>query len=157
MRSLRYSVAVFGLMAVVAPGSMAADYSPKDLLKFRPTQTGVDYDTPTDAAAIEACKVELVTDVQKRTVGYACGTVKGNSSAGSLSPTAASTSTSGAITRMASRCIAKTIWTAIARSMNAAGSIAGGLGSPDPKRQDRRLEAALGRRGVQGAGSGLCR
>ncbi|MGD0045346.1 MAG: thiol-disulfide isomerase, partial [Isosphaeraceae bacterium] len=41
------------------------------LLKFRPTQTGVDYDTPTDAAAIEACKVELVTDAQKRTVGYA--------------------------------------------------------------------------------------
>ena len=71
MRSLRYSVAVFGLMAVAAPWSMAADYSPKDLLKFRPTQTGVDYDTPTDAAAIEACKVELVTDGQKRTVGYA--------------------------------------------------------------------------------------
>src|SRR5512135_2023457 len=70
MRSLRYSVAVFGLMAVAAPWSMAADYSPKDLLKFRPTQTGVDCDTPTDAAAIEACKVELVTDGQKRTVGY---------------------------------------------------------------------------------------
>ena len=50
---------------------MAADYSPKDLLKFRPTQTGVDYDTPADAAAIDACKVELVTDGQKRTVGYA--------------------------------------------------------------------------------------
>ena len=50
---------------------MAADYSPKDLLKFRPTQTGVDYDTPADAAAIDACKVELVTDAQKRTVGYA--------------------------------------------------------------------------------------
>ena len=59
MRSLRYSVAVFGLMAVAVPWSMAADYSPKDLLKFRPTQTGVDCDTPTDAAAIEACKVEL--------------------------------------------------------------------------------------------------
>jgi peroxiredoxin/TolA-binding protein len=41
------------------------------LLKFRPTQPGVDYDTPTDAAAIDACKVELVTDGQKRTVGYA--------------------------------------------------------------------------------------
>jgi len=71
MRSPQYSVAVFGLLAVAAPWSMAADYSPKDLLKFRPTQTGVDYDTPTDAAAIEACKVELVTDAQKRTVGYA--------------------------------------------------------------------------------------
>ena len=71
MRSLRYSVAVFGLIALVAPRSMAADYSPKDLLKFRPTQPGVDYDTPADAAAVDACKVELVTDGQKRTVGYA--------------------------------------------------------------------------------------
>ncbi len=71
MRSLRYSVAVFGMLAVTAPWSMAAEYSPKDLLKFRPTQTGVDYDTPADAAAMEACKVELVTDAQKRTVGYA--------------------------------------------------------------------------------------
>jgi len=71
MRSLRFSVAVFGVMAVAAPWGMAADYSPRDLLKFRPTQTGVDHDTPTDAAAIEACKVELVTDAQKRTVGYA--------------------------------------------------------------------------------------
>jgi peroxiredoxin len=71
MRSLRYSVAVFGLLVVVAPGSMAADYSPKDLLKFRPTQPGVDYDTPAGQAAIDACKVELVTDGQKHTVGYA--------------------------------------------------------------------------------------
>ncbi len=71
MRSLRYSVAVFGLIALVAPRSMAADYSPRDLLKFRPTQPGVDYDTPADAAAVDACKVELVTDGQKRTVGYA--------------------------------------------------------------------------------------
>jgi peroxiredoxin len=71
MRSVRYSMAVFGLLVVVAPGSMAADYSPKDLLKFRPTQPGVDYDTPADQAAIDACKVELVTDGQKHTVGYA--------------------------------------------------------------------------------------
>ena len=71
MRSLRFSVIGFGLLAVVAPWCKAADYSPKDLLKFRPTQAGVDYDTPADAAAIDACKVELVTDGQKRTVGYA--------------------------------------------------------------------------------------
>jgi peroxiredoxin len=64
-------VAVFWLMGVVVASGMAAEYSPKDLLKFRPTQTGVDYDTPADAAAIDACKVELVTDAQKRTVGYA--------------------------------------------------------------------------------------
>ncbi|MGC8644179.1 MAG: redoxin domain-containing protein, partial [Isosphaeraceae bacterium] len=49
----------------------AADYAPKDLLKFRPTQPGVDCDTPADQAAVSACKVEMVTDGQKRTVGYA--------------------------------------------------------------------------------------
>src|SRR5690242_14757552 len=71
MRSLRYSVAVCWLVGWITTAGMAADYSPKDLLKFRPTQSGVDYDTPADAAAIDACKVELVTDGQKRTVGYA--------------------------------------------------------------------------------------
>jgi peroxiredoxin len=71
MRSLRYSVAVLAIVAAAGGLSKAADYSPKDLLKFRPTQPGVDYDTPADAAAIDACKVELVTDGQKRTVGYA--------------------------------------------------------------------------------------
>ena len=64
-------MAVAGLLAAAAPWSMAGDYSPKDLLKFRPTQPGVDYDTPTDQAAVDACKVELVTDGQKRTIGYA--------------------------------------------------------------------------------------
>jgi peroxiredoxin len=53
-----------------ASGGLAADYTPKDLLKFRPTQPGVDYDIPTDPAAIDACKVENVTDGQK-TIGYA--------------------------------------------------------------------------------------
>src|SRR3954462_11624982 len=71
MRSLRYSVAVCWLFGWITTASMAADYSPRDLLKVRPTQSGVDYDTPADAAAIDACKVELVTDGQKRTVGYA--------------------------------------------------------------------------------------
>ena len=71
MRSLRYSVAVFGLLAAIAPGSRAAEYAPKDLLRFRPTQPGVECDNPADQAAIDACKVEMVTDGQKRTVGYA--------------------------------------------------------------------------------------
>jgi thiol-disulfide isomerase/thioredoxin len=71
MRSLWYSVTVLGVLALVVPSSRAADYSPRDLLKFRPTQPSVDYDTPADAAAIDACKVELVIDGQKRTVGYA--------------------------------------------------------------------------------------
>ncbi|QEH37508.1 Thiol-disulfide oxidoreductase ResA [Aquisphaera giovannonii] len=70
MRSLRCSVAVLGLLVGVTPWCHAA-YGPKDLLKFRPTQPGVDYDVPADQAAIDACKVEMVTDGQKRTVGYA--------------------------------------------------------------------------------------
>src|SRR5262245_8273985 len=70
MRSLRYSLAVPLLLGAASWG-MAAEYTPKDLLKFRPTQPGVDYETPTDVAALDACKVELVTDAQKRTVGYA--------------------------------------------------------------------------------------
>lgn len=71
MRSLRYSLAVGWMFGWMATAGMAADHSPKDLLKFRPTQSGVDYDIPADAAAVEACKVELVTDSQKRTIGYA--------------------------------------------------------------------------------------
>src|SRR5690606_22412704 len=58
-------------LGAAAPGLQAADYTPKDLLKFRPTRSGVDYDNPVDQAAIDACKVEIVTDAQKRTVGYA--------------------------------------------------------------------------------------
>ncbi|WP_165233541.1 redoxin domain-containing protein [Aquisphaera insulae] len=71
MRSLRCSVAVLGLLVCVAPSSRAAGPGPKDLLKFRPMQAGVDYDIPADQAAIDACKVEMVTDGQKRNIGYA--------------------------------------------------------------------------------------
>lgn len=71
MRSPRCSVVFFGLLAVLASSSRAAEYAPKDLLRFRPTQPGVDCDNPADQAAIDACKVEMVTDAQKRTVGYA--------------------------------------------------------------------------------------
>lgn len=73
MRRLGFAVALLGGLGLGAatPGLQAADYTPKDLLKFRPTRSGVDYDNPVDQAAVDACKVEIVTDAQKRTVGYA--------------------------------------------------------------------------------------
>jgi thiol-disulfide isomerase/thioredoxin len=40
------------------------------LLEYRPTLPGVDYDTPADQKAVEACRVELVV-VQNRSIGYA--------------------------------------------------------------------------------------
>jgi thiol-disulfide isomerase/thioredoxin len=44
----------------------------KDLLNLQPSQKkGVEYETPTDAAAIGACKVETVHNAQKRPIGYA--------------------------------------------------------------------------------------
>ncbi len=71
MRRLGFAVALLVWLGAGATASWAADYTPKDLLKFRPTRTGVEYDNPADQAAIDACKVEIVTDAQKRTVGYA--------------------------------------------------------------------------------------
>jgi len=73
MRRLGFAVALLGGLGLgaTAPGALAADYSPSDLLKFRPTRSGVDYDNPVDQAAIDACKVEIVKDAQDRTVGYA--------------------------------------------------------------------------------------
>jgi thiol-disulfide isomerase/thioredoxin len=45
-------------------------YAPADLLAVQPALPGVEYDTPTDPKAIDACKVEMVS-VQNRPVGYA--------------------------------------------------------------------------------------
>jgi thiol-disulfide isomerase/thioredoxin len=62
------------------PFAAGADYTPRDLLdraKFKPTQPGVEYDTPTDPAAIDACKVETVYNAQKRPIGYALRDAQG--------------------------------------------------------------------------------
>jgi thiol-disulfide isomerase/thioredoxin len=73
MRSLQCSVTVFcwllGLVPIAA-GAQSAPPAPSDLLRFRPTLPGVEYDTPTDPAAVSACKVETVTQDQK-SIGYA--------------------------------------------------------------------------------------
>ncbi|APW62646.1 TlpA disulfide reductase family protein [Paludisphaera borealis] len=71
MRKLGYTAALLGCLSAGAASAPAADTTPKAMLNLRPTRGGVEYDTPADQAAIDACKVELVTDAQKRTIGYA--------------------------------------------------------------------------------------
>jgi thiol-disulfide isomerase/thioredoxin len=58
-----------GLVPMAAQAQQKG-YAPGDLLKVRPTLAGVEYDTPADPKAVEACKVEVVT-VQNRSIGYA--------------------------------------------------------------------------------------
>jgi thiol-disulfide isomerase/thioredoxin len=74
MRSLRCGVPVFCWLLVLAPVAALAQSgnlpAPSALLKFHPTLPGVEYDTPADPAAINACKVETVV-VQNRSIGYA--------------------------------------------------------------------------------------
>ena len=74
MRSLRCCMPVLCWLVILAPVATRAQSSnlpaPSALLKFRPTLPGVDLDTPTDPAAINACKVETVV-VQNRSIGYA--------------------------------------------------------------------------------------
>ena len=57
-------------LSPVAAMAQANNMPPSALLNFRPTLPGVEYDTPTDPAAINACKVETVV-VQNRSIGYA--------------------------------------------------------------------------------------
>jgi thiol-disulfide isomerase/thioredoxin len=59
-----------GLATMAARAQSKGLPAPGDLLAYKPTLAGVDYDTPADQKAIDACKVELVT-VQNRSIGYA--------------------------------------------------------------------------------------
>ena len=71
MRSPLRTLALASLL-VMAPALTRAQNSPRDLLVIAPSlKKGVEYDTPTDAAAISACKVETVQGAQKRAIGYA--------------------------------------------------------------------------------------
>jgi thiol-disulfide isomerase/thioredoxin len=45
--------------------------TPADVLKYRPTLADVDYDTPTDATAVRACKLESVLNSENRSIGIA--------------------------------------------------------------------------------------
>jgi thiol-disulfide isomerase/thioredoxin len=75
MRALRTSLAAAWLLGAVpalalAQGGGGALPTPTALLQFRPSQPGVEYDTPPDQASIDACKVELVKNAQQRSIGY---------------------------------------------------------------------------------------
>jgi hypothetical protein len=78
MRRLPYSLAVaaIGLSNLIpqpafAQAAKAKKSAATQILEFRPTQSGVDYDTPTDPAAIEACKVETSSDPKRKSYTYA--------------------------------------------------------------------------------------
>jgi thiol-disulfide isomerase/thioredoxin len=76
MRRRLYSVAalaVVGILGSSVHAQQAArnETTPAALLELRPVLQGVEYDTPADQAAIDACKVESVFDDQQRAVGYA--------------------------------------------------------------------------------------
>ncbi len=74
MRALWTAMAVAGLVGALAAAAEARwqQYDVKQIFEsFRPSQPGVEYDTPTDPEAIAACKVESVFDDQKRAIGIA--------------------------------------------------------------------------------------
>jgi thiol-disulfide isomerase/thioredoxin len=72
MRSLSATWAVATLLGIVPVVAGAqSSYSPKDLLGLAPIlKKGVEYDIPTDPAAINACKMEFVVNAQKQKIGY---------------------------------------------------------------------------------------
>ena len=74
MRSLRSSLAaglVFAAGATATPGAATAQNAPtaRDLLALQPVVKGVEYETPADAASIDACKIETVFDARKKAIG----------------------------------------------------------------------------------------
>lgn len=63
MRVPRFALLTVGVLGLLAPNPAAAQATPSTLLdNFRPMQKdmAVDYDTPTDKAAIDACKIETI-------------------------------------------------------------------------------------------------
>ena len=72
MRSLRIFAVAASLIAL-SPALASAQTTPSvsDLLRLHPIFKGVDYEIPADAAAVAACKIETVTNAQKKAIGYA--------------------------------------------------------------------------------------
>ena len=59
MRAFRTTLAATWFLALIGPMAPAADLT-KELLKYRPSLKGVEYEVPTDPAAIAACKGESI-------------------------------------------------------------------------------------------------
>src|SRR5436305_212774 len=71
MRSLRTSAAAACLVALAAGRAGAQGPSVKSLLELQPILKGVEYESPADAAAADACKIETVQNAQKKPIGVA--------------------------------------------------------------------------------------
>jgi thiol-disulfide isomerase/thioredoxin len=76
MRGLRYFLILVAFVGSPARSANAQSSAkdpptPSALLELRPVLAGIEYDAPTDQAAIGACKVESVQNAQKHSVGYA--------------------------------------------------------------------------------------
>ena len=75
LRSLRHSLPLLVLLGFLNGSAVAQgtgkDATPATLLKFRPSQPGVEYDTPADEATRNACKVESVLNAENKSIGYA--------------------------------------------------------------------------------------
>jgi thiol-disulfide isomerase/thioredoxin len=72
MRVVRHAMIAAGLLGIV-PATVSAQITPAQVLeRFRPIQKDatVDYDAPTDKAAIEACKVDVVKDAKGAAIGH---------------------------------------------------------------------------------------
>jgi thiol-disulfide isomerase/thioredoxin len=72
MRGLRTTIAAAWFLGLVPAITLAgAAPSVEQLLGFRPTQKGVEYEVPTDPAAIASCKVEPVANAKGASIGWA--------------------------------------------------------------------------------------
>jgi thiol-disulfide isomerase/thioredoxin len=72
MRGLRTTLAAAWFLALAPAITLAgATATVEQLLAYRPTQKGVDYEVPTTPAAIAACKVETVANAKGAPIGYA--------------------------------------------------------------------------------------
>ncbi|SIO65291.1 Glutathione peroxidase, house-cleaning role in reducing lipid peroxides [Singulisphaera sp. GP187] len=69
LRTLTVAAGLLGMTPFVALGQTKT--TPEQLLNFKPSLKGVEYEAVTDPAAIKACKVETVTDANKKQIGWA--------------------------------------------------------------------------------------
>ena len=115
MRALRTTLAAAWFLSLAPLMATAADVTAKQLMGFRPSLKGVEYELPTDPAAIAACKAETIP------ADFSSGMDRGRSSVGSSIATATPSSTSGATTRTASRSIESSTITATRASTRSDG------------------------------------
>ncbi len=74
MRALRTTLAAawfVGLVPALAPAAMAPAPTVERMMAFRPALKGVEYEVPTDPAAIAACKVEPAMNAKGEPIGWA--------------------------------------------------------------------------------------